>query len=91
MGLHAKDDDVGRADGGEIAGDLGLDREIAVRTLHAQSAFLHRPQMRAAGEEDDVGTGSGQPCTDVTADRAGAGNNGSHDAFCEYASATTRR
>ena len=69
----------------------GRDLEIAVRARHAQAALLHRPQMRAAGEEDDVGAGPGQPRADIAADGAGAGDDDSHDVFDEYASATTRR
>ena len=75
----------------EIAGDLRLHLEIAVRADHAQAALLHRAQMRAAGEQDDVGAGLREPRADVAADGARAGDDDSHDAFCEYAFATTPR
>ena len=51
VGLHAEEDDVGLANRGEIAGHGGLHLEIAVRADDAQAALLHRPQMRAAGEQ----------------------------------------
>ena len=48
-------------------------------------------QMRSAREQDDVGAGAREPRADVAADRAGAGDDDSHDVFGVNASATTRR
>ena len=54
-------------------------------------ARLHRLQMRAAREQHDVGAGLRQPRADVAADRAGAGDDDSHDVCAAKACATTRR
>ena len=47
--------------------------------------------MWTAGEEDNVGADPGEPRAEVAADGAGAGDDDSHDGFCEYAAATTLR
>ena len=47
--------------------------------------------MRSAREQHDVGAGLREPRADVAADRAGSGDDDSHDGFCRYAFATTPR
>ena len=69
----------------------GRTSKLAVRTFHPKSSLLHRLQVRAAGHQRDVGALTGQPCADVPADRAGAGNDDLHDAVFPNASATTLR
>ena len=89
MRLDAEEDDVGRADRGEVAGRLRSDLEVAVWTDDAQAAGLHRLQVRAAREQHDVGARAGEPRADVAADRPGAGDDDPHT--WENAWATTRR
>src|SRR5262249_28865950 len=48
------------------------------RTDHPQPALLHGEEMWTAREEQNVGTGPGQQGADVTADRAGAGDDELH-------------
>ena len=91
MRLDAEDDDVGAADGVQVAGRFRLHLEVAVGADDAQAACLHRREMRASGEEHDVGAYLREPRADVAADRAGADDRDSHEAFCLYVLATTPR
>ena len=91
MRLHAEKDHVGGADRSQIPRDLGPDLEVAVGADDAQAALPHGAEMRAACEQHDVGANPREPRADVSADRAGAGDDDPHEASCEYASATIRR
>ena len=91
MRLHAEDEDVGAGEIGELAGGLRLHLELALVSGDAQAALLHRAQMRTAREQHDVGARLRQLRADVAADGARAGDRDSHDAFFEYAFATTPR
>ena len=57
--LDAEEDDVGRSDRRQIAGDIRRDFEVAVRADHAQPALLHRAEVRTAREQHDV---RARPC-----------------------------
>src|SRR5205085_11782643 len=89
--FHAEKHDVGGTDRAKIGGDVRSDVEVSFRTPDAQSALLHRAQMRTAGKQHDIGAGTRETRADIAANGAGAGNDDSHDAFCEYTWATTRR
>ena len=67
--LHAENHDVRAADRVQVADDLRLDLEVAVRADDAESPLLHRAQVRAAGKQHDVGTRFREPRADVSADR----------------------
>jgi hypothetical protein len=79
--LDTQHDDVGATDGGQIAGDFWPDFEIAERADHAQPALLHGAEMWTAREQQHVSPCPGQHRADVTADRAGAGDDEVHDAL----------
>ena len=79
--LDAENDHVRVADRVQIAGDLRLHLEVAVRADDAQAALLS-PECGPAGKEDDVASGFGGLGADVAADGAGAGDDDSHGACC---------
>ena len=89
--LDAEEDDVGRADRRQIAGDLRPDLEVAFGARDAQPARLHRLQVRTAREQHDVGAGLGQPRADVSADRARPRDDDPHVVWGAKACATMRR
>jgi hypothetical protein len=89
--LDAQEDDVGLADRRQIAGDLRPDLEVAFVAGDAQSARLHRLQVRTPREQHDVGAGPGQAGPDVSADRARPRDDDSHDVWGANACATMRR
>ena len=85
--LDAEEHDVGRADRREIAGRPAASTSKSPSGLvDAQPALLHRPQMRPAGEQRRRRRRRGQPRADVAADRAGAGDDDSHEAAFANAS-----
>src|SRR6185503_11535804 len=77
--LDAEEDDVGGADGAEVAGRMGLDLEVTIGTDDAKPSLLHRLQVRAACVEDHVAAGSCEPGTDIPADGACAGDDDFHE------------
>ena len=81
VSLDTQHDDVGATDGGQIAGHFWPDFEIAERADHPQPALLHGVEMWTARDQQNVGPCSGQHRADVTADRAGAGDDEVHDAL----------
>ena len=89
--LHAENHDVGRAHLRQITGDRRVDLEVSLGAGDAEPALLHRPQMRAPGEQHNIRADARQARADVAADRPGAGDDDSHDACAENACATTRR
>jgi hypothetical protein len=91
MRFHAKKDDVGPADGVQIAGHFGLDVKIAIGTDDAQSVGAHRLEMQTARDQDDVGTDARQPRANVAANGASARYDDSHETFRAYARATVPR
>jgi hypothetical protein len=81
VGLDAKEHDVGRPDGRQVARNGWMDLEIAVGTDDAKSALLHRLQVRTAREEHQVDAGrrgARQAGADVAADGACAGDDDLH-------------
>ena len=90
--LDAENDDVGVADRARVAGrPPACTSKSPSALIDPHAALLHRAQVRAAGEQHDVGAGAGEPRADVAADRAGARDDDSHDIVCAYALATTPR
>src|SRR5262245_7414044 len=81
VSLDTQHDDVGVTDGTQIAGHFGPDFEVSKRAYHPQPALLHGAEMWTAREEQNVVTASSQQSADVTADRAGAGDDELHDAL----------
>ena len=73
VGFDAEIDDVEGAGGGEVAGDGGVDFEIAFGAEDAEAALLHGGEVGAAGVEGDVLTGFGHFGADVASDGSGAG------------------
>src|SRR5688572_32815037 len=88
MRLHAEKHDVGRADRGEIAGDLRPHFEVTLGACDAQSARLHRLQVRTASEQHDIGAGSSELRADVAANCPGPRNDNPH-AVCSTMSSAT--
>src|SRR5688572_6175876 len=102
MRLDAEKHDVGLANRREVAGDLRpataalrrgkLDLEVAVLCAqHAQTALLHRLEMRPAREQHDISAGPRQPRADVAANGTRPRDNYPHQAFDANACATMRR
>ena len=91
VGFDAEKDDVGVTDCGEVADHLRPHLEITFRAHDAKPALLHRSQVRSAREQHHVRFRARQPRADVAANRAGAGDDDSHDAVGANACATTRR
>ena len=90
--LDAEEHDVGRGrSSARSPVTCGRTSKSPSGLIDAQPALLHRAQVRAAREQHDVGAGPREPRADVAADRAGAGDDDSHDAFGANACATTRR
>ena len=79
--FHAKKNDVDGTDRAKIGGDFRSDVEVSFSTPDAQSALLHRAQMRTAREQHDVGARLRQLRADVAADGARAGDDDLHEAF----------
>ena len=82
---------VGDADRREIARGVRAHVEISIGAPHAESAFAHRLQMRAAREQDDLDTRLGKAGADIAANRSRPGDQYLHDVFGAYACATRRR
>ena len=80
--LYAENDDVRPADRVQIAGYLRLDLEVAVGTHNPEPAFVHRPQVRSAREQHDVGARPGEARADVSADGAGSDDRNPHGTCC---------
>src|SRR5689334_14778043 len=78
MGLHAEEDHIRRPSLLEIADDAGMRFEIAVRADDAQPTLLHRPQVRAPGEQGNVKTGARQAGSQISPDGPGAGDQKLH-------------
>ena len=91
MRLHAEEHDVGPADLAQVADDPRFDFKIAVRADDPQPFFLHRPEVRPAGEQHDVTTGFRQARADIAAHGARSRDRNSHEAAGVYAFATTPR
>ena len=69
--LHAEQHDIDRADGSRIVGRLGRhEMDVAALALELEALALHRLEMRAAGDEGDVGAGLGQRRAIAAADAA---------------------
>jgi hypothetical protein len=71
--------------------DLMLACDLAVVADDAQPALLHRAQVWAAREKDDVRVDARELRADVAADRARAGDDDPHQGFSAYTFATAPR
>ena len=91
MSFDADKHDVGLADRGKVVDELRPHLKVAFVARDAQAPRLHRAQMRPACEQQHVGAGACEPRADVTADRAGAGDDEVHDACGAKVCATMRR
>src|SRR5437868_2925538 len=89
--FYGQENHIGGANGREVPGDHGLYFEVAIRARDAQTAFLHRAQVRTAREQHDVCAGVGESCADVPANRPRAGDDDSHELFSANTFATTPR
>ena len=78
--LDAEEDDVGLCrSSARSPVTCGCTSKSPSGLVDAQAALLHRPQMRPAREQHDVRARARQPRADVAADRAGAGDDDSHE------------
>jgi hypothetical protein len=89
--LHAKKDDVDRADFFKRAGDRRPRDEISVATFHLHAVLLHGAKMRSAREQRHIQPGVRHARTNVGSDCARPGDQESHCWSSVSAVATARR
>ncbi|MDQ1007251.1 hypothetical protein QFZ82_001736 [Streptomyces sp. V4I23] len=81
VGLEAEEDVVDGADPGRVVGGVGARGEVAARAEYTDAVPAHGRQVRAAGDEVDVGTGAMERGPDICADGTGADNCDFHGAL----------
>src|SRR5262249_44288231 len=76
--LHAEEDDVAGPDLPRIVRRLGAAHELALRAAHLQAVLPDPREMRATGEERDVGSGLRKPSAEEPSDAPGADDSDAH-------------
>jgi hypothetical protein len=81
VGFQTEEHIVGRTDLVRVVGRGRTREEVPTRAQHAHAVIAEGPQVGAAGDQMDFGSGAVQGRADIGADGAGSDNSDFHKAL----------